>query len=517
MSHGVIDYLASEAHDYLERLDAWLAAAVRARAARAAAPVPGAARPGADAPDAAALARDARALRGAATMTRRDDFAALGAAIERAAGALRDGRLVLDAAVVDALAGAVDTGKQLVRALGGWTGADVARARAHVAELDALLDGRRPAAAAEAPVVPIAHLAPQDGRPQLVHRAAHPPQTADQRFRRVVGPVAATLRRLCHEARTAVVAADAGALAGLRPTLGADLSAALRDLRDLAESYAVEPVVRLAAARESALAALDPHTIAVIGEAADALVTASQTARRTPPAGIGAVGTPAAAPTPAAPARAVVATPAAPVPAVHHPATPAAPLAPAMADVRSASPAVVAPLTAPVATIPVAIAASVAVPSPALVADAAPAAALAPPADVTPPVLPAAAPVAPSPAVPTPTTPATPATGRALVDLIETGLAGFGAVGVLADAIPLAGDAEAASEALAPTSHEEGPSGIPIAVDGVVPIDQLLYRGRAALDRARAVRDALRATPHAPDPALLAELYDLLDLAAVPD
>jgi hypothetical protein len=47
-----------------------------------------------------------------------------------------------------------------------------------------------------------------------------------------------------------------------------------------------------------------------------------------------------------------------------------------------------------------------------------------------------------------------------------------------------------------------------------VPIEQLLYSGRAALDRAREVRDALRARPGAPDPALLAELYDLLDLAA---
>ena len=42
----------------------------------------------------------------------------------------------------------------------------------------------------------------------------------------------------------------------------------------------------------------------------------------------------------------------------------------------------------------------------------------------------------------------------------------------------------------------------------------VLARGRAALDRARAVRDALRAEPGPPDPERLAELYDLLDLAA---
>jgi hypothetical protein len=49
---------------------------------------------------------------------------------------------------------------------------------------------------------------------------------------------------------------------------------------------------------------------------------------------------------------------------------------------------------------------------------------------------------------------------------------------------------------------------------GPVAIDTLLYRGPAAVARARAVRDLLRAQPGPPDPALLNELYDLLDLAA---
>ena len=49
-----------------------------------------------------------------------------------------------------------------------------------------------------------------------------------------------------------------------------------------------------------------------------------------------------------------------------------------------------------------------------------------------------------------------------------------------------------------------------------VSIETLLYRGRAALDRAREVRDVMRAAPDgaAADPELLAELFDLLDLAA---
>jgi chemotaxis protein histidine kinase CheA len=60
--------------------------------------------------------------------------------------------------------------------------------------------------------------------------------------------------------------------------------------------------------------------------------------------------------------------------------------------------------------------------------------------------------------------------------------------------------------------------GDPGSAEGaVVPIDALLYRGRAALDRARAVRDEIRAAERdgkSPRPESLAELLDLIDLAA---
>ena len=48
--------------------------------------------------------------------------------------------------------------------------------------------------------------------------------------------------------------------------------------------------------------------------------------------------------------------------------------------------------------------------------------------------------------------------------------------------------------------------------DAVVPIEALVYRGTAALERARALRDDLR-TRGSSDPEALQELYDLLDLA----
>jgi hypothetical protein len=61
----------------------------------------------------------------------------------------------------------------------------------------------------------------------------------------------------------------------------------------------------------------------------------------------------------------------------------------------------------------------------------------------------------------------------------------------------------------------ERPLSQPVDVvdDQVVPIETLLYRGQAALERARQVRDGLRRASGSPDPEALAELYDLLDLA----
>jgi len=55
---------------------------------------------------------------------------------------------------------------------------------------------------------------------------------------------------------------------------------------------------------------------------------------------------------------------------------------------------------------------------------------------------------------------------------------------------------------------------VPIPEDSIVPIESLLYRGRAALDRAVEIRDRLRSAPNS-DPTALEELFDLLELARV--
>jgi chemotaxis protein histidine kinase CheA len=92
----------------------------------------------------------------------------------------------------------------------------------------------------------------------------------------------------------------------------------------------------------------------------------------------------------------------------------------------------------------------------------------------------------------------TPPSGQALVALLETSISGLNDF--------------AATDPAERSRHAAANLSSPAA--GLVPIETLVYRGRAALDRAREVRDLLRgATP--PDPALLSELFDLLDLAAL--
>ena len=110
-------------------------------------------------------------------------------------------------------------------------------------------------------------------------------------------------------------------------------------------------------------------------------------------------------------------------------------------------------------------------------------------------------PIAPAPAarrMPTPSrgettitrrTPLTP-TGAELRQFLQTGLAGFNEL----DQAPLAQPA-------------------PLDDATLIPIDDLLYRGRAALERAIEVRDLMRLSGGNTDEAL-AELFDLLDLAA---
>jgi chemotaxis protein histidine kinase CheA len=78
----------------------------------------------------------------------------------------------------------------------------------------------------------------------------------------------------------------------------------------------------------------------------------------------------------------------------------------------------------------------------------------------------------------------------ALVNLLDAGIRGLGTL----RHTPL----------IPPAAIEEQP---------IVPIDRLLYRGRAALNRAREIRDEVRTSSGPVSPTDLDELFDLLDLA----
>jgi len=110
-----------------------------------------------------------------------------------------------------------------------------------------------------------------------------------------------------------------------------------------------------------------------------------------------------------------------------------------------------------------------------------------------------ATPVVPAPAVAKPAASAPPATkastrgtsGSELHDLLGAGLTGLSAL----DDTPLAEPAE-------------------LEDDGVVPIQDLLYRGASALRRAAQLGQSFKRAGAAPTADELAELYDLLELAA---
>ena len=81
--------------------------------------------------------------------------------------------------------------------------------------------------------------------------------------------------------------------------------------------------------------------------------------------------------------------------------------------------------------------------------------------------------------------------GEALHALLERGIDGLSAL----DDAPL----------VEPVAYDD---------DVTVPIEDLVYRGRDALERAIELRDVLRQDDGPPDAAMLAELFDLLELAA---
>ncbi|HEU4641404.1 MAG TPA: Hpt domain-containing protein [Gemmatimonadaceae bacterium] len=119
-SVGVLDFFIVEANEYIERLDQLLAAA------------------GSSGPDVDALHHCARTLRGSATMSRQHGIAGVAAALERVMRAFRARSLRWDAATAAIVTGAVDDLRILLRGVRGWGPNEDRRAAARTAELERL-------------------------------------------------------------------------------------------------------------------------------------------------------------------------------------------------------------------------------------------------------------------------------------------------------------------------------------------------------------------------------------------
>ena len=113
-----LDFFVLEASEYVEQLDALLLRAAGGRA-----------------PDAEALQRSARALRGSATMAKLIPLADLASAVEAVGRSLKQGTMPWDAALKGVLTATVDDFKILVRAARTWSPADAQRAQQRVAEI----------------------------------------------------------------------------------------------------------------------------------------------------------------------------------------------------------------------------------------------------------------------------------------------------------------------------------------------------------------------------------------------
>ena len=122
-SSRLLDFFVLEATDYIDRLDTLLSGSGGARNQQ---------------PDAESLTAQARLLRGSATMARQLPIADLSSALERIGRAVRDGIIEWNAELHGALVAAVDDLKILIRAVRNWGPGDDRRTEARISELVSL-------------------------------------------------------------------------------------------------------------------------------------------------------------------------------------------------------------------------------------------------------------------------------------------------------------------------------------------------------------------------------------------
>jgi len=545
MSSGLLDFFVLEAGEYTEQLDGALA------------------RASGNVPDLDIFTRNARALRGSATMARVEGIAKVATGMERLGRGLRDGSLQWTPQLRAAVIAAVDDVKILVRAARTWGAAEDQRAAARTAELDSLAPAfqrrsvvtpmlaigsglwmasetadiagglrrwveqgggnealaetvrrvrslRGIAALADLPPIKDVIDALDDAMKQLelgapaadshkylFRAAADVLRESSEAIQGGKKPATASQAVTAFSSAAALLVADSDdkdyvvPIAALFPDGGGDhvVHAAPNPPTTPAQRFRMEVVsqaehlrrlvadarmpnagpgrVKVASELKSAVRALQ-RAAESFGEAETAQLmqsmvepAAAMDARALDTLDALATALASGTSKPAAPApRASVAVAASPTPAATQDApTPVAP--------TPAAPAPVAPAPAPPLTVP----------------------------GVTPRAMPA---LAPTPYMGTPSVSratgamVTPApTGAALQHALDSGLSGL---------------ARLNDEPMAEPQNVED--------DGVVPIQDLLYRGKSALARARVVGDEIKAAGLSPDPDALAELFDLLELAA---
>ena len=223
--HSLIAFFQSEAIETLDHLDRLLSDAE------------------AGAIDAAAFLSGAQALRGSAALTRLEGLTELAATMERLAVGIRDQAVRWDLRLLHAVRGAIVDLRTLIHRADAWGEAEQRLSRSAAVALATTASAHLAAAplpeVSTGAIVPVARLAPDDGRPGILERNPTPPITLAQRFRVDLADAAAAVDREMASleeigrAASSLVVTDA-------------LRRALMALADLADSYAATSVASLA-------------------------------------------------------------------------------------------------------------------------------------------------------------------------------------------------------------------------------------------------------------------------------
>ncbi len=226
---GFLEFFILEASDYVEQLDGLLLGG------------------DANGPDAERMQRVARALRGTATMAKIPSFADVAAGVERVGRALQEGAVRWEPSLGGALVAAIDDLKTLLHAARTWSPADDERASNRAAELSRLAPAR-----------------PAAGTPAELRASANPGASGDGFLATEAANIAAGLELLTTRAGDADTAGNV--LRRVRALRGV---AGVKEVRALAD--VLESTEEAARGLESRTEELSDQARSLLAAAADYL------------------------------------------------------------------------------------------------------------------------------------------------------------------------------------------------------------------------------------------------------